>query len=340
VSYRRYRSGRRLKRIAGLLVVLAVALVVTGAATLAQDRTSFEAAPQEPPAPSVAAAGVTVAGVPVEGLTAPEIRAAIEQAYTRPLELTADRHRWSVDPEALGARSRLALAARAAVAAPEGKSVHLEVVQRPHALRQWLREAATRFDSPVENSTVSLRKARPVVSRAQAGVRLDRREAERRIATALELHARGPVELPVRTIEPKRTRADIGPVIVIRRGSHTLTLYEGARFVARFGIAVGAPSYPTPIGRFEIATLQRDPWWYPPDSDWAAGQEPVPPGPGNPLGTRWMGLSEPLIGIHGTPDAASIGYSASHGCVRMHIPDAEWLFERVELGTPVFIVPT
>ena len=58
-------------------------------------------------------------------------------------------------------------------------------------------------------------------------------------------------------------------------------------------------------------------------------QKPVPPGPGNPLGTRWMGISAPGVGLHGTPDAASIGYSASHGCIRMRIPDAEWLFNNV-----------
>ena len=51
-----------------------------------------------------------------------------------------------------------------------------------------------------------------------------------------------------------------------------------------------------------------------------------------------MGLSVGGVGIHGTPNAASIGYSASHGCIRMRIPDAEWLFERVRVGTPVFIV--
>ncbi len=105
------------------------------------------------------------------------------------------------------------------------------------------------------------------------------------------------------------------------------------RLVRKFGVATGQASYPTPLGEFTIATKQLNPWWYPPDSDWAAGAAPVPPGPGNPLGTRWMGLSEPLIGIHGTPDAASIGYSASHGCIRMQIPDAEWLFERVKVGT-------
>jgi lipoprotein-anchoring transpeptidase ErfK/SrfK len=51
-----------------------------------------------------------------------------------------------------------------------------------------------------------------------------------------------------------------------------------------------------------------------------------------------MGLSASGVGIHGTPDDASIGYSASHGCIRMHIPDAEWLFNHVTVGTPVFIV--
>jgi lipoprotein-anchoring transpeptidase ErfK/SrfK len=85
--------------------------------------------------------------------------------------------------------------------------------------------------------------------------------------------------------------------------------------------------------------MQRDPWWIPPpNSAWAAGEKPIPPGPGNPLGTRWMGLSAPAVGIHGTPDAASIGYSASHGCIRMRVPDAEWLFEHVRVGTPVAIV--
>ncbi len=64
----------------------------------------------------------------------------------------------------------------------------------------------------------------------------------------------------------------------------------------------------------------------------------MPPGAGNPLGTRWMGISSPYVGIHGTFNAWSIGYSASHGCVRMLIPEVEWLFVRVDVGTPVFIV--
>ena len=129
-------------------------------------------------------------------------------------------------------------------------------------------------------------------------------------------------------------------MIVIRRGSKVLDLYDSLRLVKQFRIATGQSSYPTPLGRYEIINMQRNPWWYPPEgSAWAEGAEPVPPGPGNPLGTRWMGISAPYVGIHGTPDAASIGYSASHGCIRMLIPQVEWLFERVEVGTTVFIVP-
>ena len=117
-----------------------------------------------------------------------------------------------------------------------------------------------------------------------------------------------------------------------------LYLYDGMRQRRVLGVATGQSRYPTPLGRFSIVVKWRNPWWYPPDSEWARDLKPVPPGPGNPLGTRWMGLSAPLVGIHGTPDAASIGYSVSHGCIRMQIPHAEWLFERVSVGTTVFIV--
>src|ERR671922_261991 len=110
------------------------------------------------------------------------------------------------------------------------------------------------------------------------------------------------------------------------------------RAAVRAIVATGQSQYPTPLGRYSIVTMQRHPWWYPPDSDWAKGEKPIPPGPGNPLGTRWMGLTAPGVGIHGTPDAASIGYSVSHGCIRMRISEAEWLFNHVDIGTTVFIV--
>ena len=111
------------------------------------------------------------------------------------------------------------------------------------------------------------------------------------------------------------------------------------RFWRVFAVATGQHQYPTPLGRFTIIVKWRNPWWYPPKSPWAQGQKPIPPGPDNPLGTRWLGLSAPGVGIHGTPSDGSIGYSVSHGCIRMHISEAEWLFNHVGVGTTVFIVP-
>ena len=126
-------------------------------------------------------------------------------------------------------------------------------------------------------------------------------------------------------------------MIVIRRASNELTLYNGDRVVRQFGVATGQAVYPTPLGKFQIVVKWKNPWWYPPASPWAKGKARAP-GPGDPLGARWIGLSAPGDWIHGTPQDGSIGSSLSHGCIRMHIPQAEWLFEHVDVGTPVYIV--
>jgi len=140
------------------------------------------------------------------------------------------------------------------------------------------------------------------------------------------------------TIPATYTLVNFGPIVVIHRGANRLNVYNGTRPWRTFPIATGQAIYPTPLGNWHVADMQRDPWWRPPDSPWAKGLKPVPPGPGNPLGTRWMGLDAAGVGMHGTPDDASIGYSASHGCIRMHIPEAAWLFEHVDVGTPVVII--
>jgi lipoprotein-anchoring transpeptidase ErfK/SrfK len=160
----------------------------------------------------------------------------------------------------------------------------------------------------------------------------------RAIGRLLQRRIRPVLPVVMKPLKPAISKARFGPVIVIRRGSNRLDLYAGERHVRAFRVATGRSQYPTPTGTWRIVDMQQNPWWRPPDSDWARGLKPIPPGPGNPLGTRWMGLSAPGVGIHGTPDAASIGYSASHGCIRMFIPDATWLFDHVRIGTPVLIV--
>ena len=118
-----------------------------------------------------------------------------------------------------------------------------------------------------------------------------------------------------------------------------LYLYSEGKLVKTYSVAVGRPSYPTPQGHWKIITKEVNPTWNPPDSPWAAGAVPIGPGPDDPLGTRWMGLSAPGVGIHGTNEPWSIGSYASHGCIRMHVSAAEDLFDRVFVGTTVDIVP-
>jgi len=127
--------------------------------------------------------------------------------------------------------------------------------------------------------------------------------------------------------------------IIVDIGSLRLYLYQDGHLVKSYPVATGQPAWPTPTGTYSIVTMQKDPTWLPPNSDWAKNATPIPPGTANPLGTRWMGTSAPGVGMHGVPPSedSSIGTYASHGCIRMHNWDAVDLFSRVSVGMPVII---
>ena len=293
--------------------------------------------PREPQAEHIAE-GVTIAKIDVGGLTPAEARTVVQQNFDTPVYVRFGSTTLTVMPQRLGAAARVNLAVDQARRAPPNARIPLFVTLRPGGVKRYVKTLARRFNRPARDAELAgLRRFRPWITKEQVGRKLRERSSIRRIVAALRLHERT-VRIRAERMNPSVTRARFGPIIVIRRESKLLHLYRGMRLWKRFGVATGTSEYPTPIGRFRIVTLQRHPWWYPPDSDWAEGKEPVPPGPGNPLGTRWMGISVPGVGIHGTPDSASIGYSASHGCVRMRIPEAEWVFSRVRVDTPVFIV--
>jgi lipoprotein-anchoring transpeptidase ErfK/SrfK len=281
---------------------------------------------------------VWIGKVEVSGLTPQGATALVKAEFDEPLTIVVGRRSVLVSPQRLGATARVKLAVDQARRASEGARIPLFVKIRSGGVARYVRALGRRFDKPVRNAELAgLRDFRPWITKEETGRAIRQRPAVRAIVAALRSHRRALRVRAVR-VEPTMTRARYGPIIVIRRESKVLNLFRGMRLWKRLGVATGQSSYPTPLGRFQIVTMQRHPWWYPPNSDWARGEKPVPPGPGNPLGTRWMGLSAPGVGIHGTPDSASIGYSASHGCIRMRIPEAEWLFGRVRVGTPVFIV--
>jgi lipoprotein-anchoring transpeptidase ErfK/SrfK len=289
------------------------------------------------PASQVLPEGVTIGGVPVGGLTGADAAAAVRDAFATPLPLAFASYRFTADPNVLAAPN-VAKALERARAARPFQNVELVVVVRAPKVKSYVAKLAARVDRKAVDSRLLLRHSRPFVTKSKPGRALVRSAAEHQITVELEGNVRNVVKLRAKPVQPSVTRQSIGPVIVIVRSANHLNLYHGMTPWRVFPVATGQAAYPTPLGHFQIVVKWRDPWWYPPNSPWAKGAKPIPPGPGNPLGTRWMGLSAPGVGIHGTPDAASIGYSVSHGCIRMRIPEAEWLFNHVEIGTPVFIV--
>lgn len=312
-------------RLLSLIALVLAAAAWTGSAARADET------------PAVIPDGVVVGTVAVGGL-APEAAAELVRAeFALPVVVTYGTFVFEASPESLATPAIQTAIEQALVAAP-GTAIPLEVAVNRARLREYTRELASRFARDPVDARLYLRKLRPWISPEKPGRRVDTVAAERAVVAALTSGARTPIALTVKLIKPKVTIRGFGPVVVIRRDSHHLYLYNGMRFWKRFAVATGTTTYPTPLGRFRVVVKWKNPWWYPPDSAWAQGKKPVPPGPGNPLGTRWMGISSPGVGIHGTPEPGSIGYSVSHGCIRMRIPDAEWLFEHIGVGTTVFIV--
>jgi lipoprotein-anchoring transpeptidase ErfK/SrfK len=311
------------KRFVFLLVVAAVA---SGAAAPSAQRMK------------VVPAGVQIGGVRVGGLNSEQARNAIRWWYDRPVRFVFYGKHWTVRPAALGARVDPDWAVRQVLQAKPNESLALKVDADSDAVQRYVRALDGRLSVEPVDATATLTGLRPVVAPGKPGLELKRRQTAQRIEALLAVARRPQVVHPVaRTVAPTVTTNSFGAVVVIFRNRNELHLYRGSHPWRTFQVATGQAIYPTPVGDWHVVDLQRNPWWRPPDSPWAEGLKPIPPGPGNPLGTRWMGLDAAGVGMHGTPDSASIGYSASHGCIRMRIPDAEWLFDHVRVGTPVFI---
>ncbi len=311
--------------------------------------TSTTTAPTPPPPPAKRtriAAGVTISGIHVGGLAYGSAYSAVGVEFRSPLTLTLGDRTITVSPWKLGAKPFIGPAVSRALHARAGTAVKMVVDVKRAPVVDYVDTLATRYDRDVADAHIVLHALRPVVVPDVQGSTIQRSAAVTAIVLALQQSRREPLELPAHIVSAQVTADSISSIVVIRRDTKWLYLYKQVTtakpvaFVRRFEVATGQPIYPTPVGSFKIVVMERDPWWYPPpDAPWAKGAKPIPPGPGNPLGTRWMGLTAPGVGIHGTPDPASLGYSASHGCIRMFIPSAEWLFAHVTVGTPVIIVP-
>lgn len=125
--------------------------------------------------------------------------------------------------------------------------------------------------------------------------------------------------------------------LVIKLSEHRVYVYDRDQVKTSFPIAIGREGWETPTGEWSVIQMFQNPIWQHPFT----GQS-IPPGPDNPLGSRWIGFwtdGRNFIGFHGTPDTQTVGKSASHGCIRMYDRDVVKLFSMVRIGTPVDVVP-
>src|SRR5207248_4354523 len=178
---------------------------------------------------------------------------------------------------------------------------------------------------------------------SRLGLAVKRPLLEHRLATAfLRLDGRRAVAIPTKPVQPTVSTAALerryGTFIMVSRETFSLRLFKRLKVVKTYRIAVGRAGLETPAGFYTIDDKQVNPSWHVPLSSWAgslAGQI-IPPGPNDPIKARWLGFYNGA-GIHGTDAIWSLGTAASHGCIRMAIPDVEQLYELVPLGTPIYV---
>ena len=177
----------------------------------------------------------------------------------------------------------------------------------------------------------------------QDGVALDAASLRRRVEATILRPGASTIAATARIVHPAVTTKSLAGrypyVIVVNRKDFRLKLFHDLHLQKTYKIAVGRVGLETPAGLYHIQNKAENPAWHVPKSAWAgklAGKV-IPAGdPGNPIKARWMGIFDGA-GIHGTDALSSLGTAASHGCVRMAIPDVIELYDEVPVGAPVYI---
>jgi lipoprotein-anchoring transpeptidase ErfK/SrfK len=303
--------------------------------------------------------GMRVDGVDVSGMTRRQALDAVQRQLTAKLQsqvtVTAHNRSFTVTPAQLG---RVANVSQTVDQALEGRGVPWiaklwyrvtgQSAKRDFQLRyndnsaqvaSFVESVAGKVDRSVQDATITLTNGRVKVRHARPGWALDQAAGTSLVASALAAGHPASIAMPARVVRPRVTDRQAGATITIDKGSNQLTLYKSLEVVKRYRIATARPGFDTPSGTWKVVQKIVNPsWTNPAPSGWGAGMPLViPPGPGNPLGTRALRLDAPGILIHGTFNAASIGTYASHGCIRMRIPDSVDLFPRVPVGTKVLV---
>jgi L,D-transpeptidase catalytic domain/Putative peptidoglycan binding domain len=357
---KRRRRGGRWFRVAALSFVI---LLVTAASG-----TAFAAYRSERGRSHLILPGIVIQGVAVGGMTRAQaldaVSAVIEHALSRQITLEAGGRTWTASARSLGLQADVSPAVDAALAYSQRRSIVSRLLGRWRGQSYPLVVGvafsvndilSTRLMDEVERSVaraprdaqLALRGTGLVRVKARSGAALDTADSERRLHTELLAGATRPdgdaaatLRFRVRTIPPKVGERSLGRTIGVNLSENRLTLYQGVHVLRTFPVATAKPGFRTPPGDWTILDKKMYPTWYNPAPNTWGANEPlvVPPGPGNPMGTRAFYLNAPgLTRIHGTNEPSSIGHYASHGCIRLSIPDVEELYDLVPVGTHVLI---
>jgi lipoprotein-anchoring transpeptidase ErfK/SrfK len=310
--------------------------------------------------------GITVGGVPVGGMKEAAARAKLRRAVLEPLnqpvvaryerkhyKLTPAQAKVGVDIDGSISqaiqRSRegniLARTARNLQGKQINEDIKLDINYNHRAITRMVKRISRQIDRAPRDATLNLEKGdvNPTPSATGLSVRAAKLRSQLR-RSLLSVDSSRSVKVRTKMVEPKVTSKDLAEkypaVVIVRRGAFQLSLYKHLKLTKTYGIAVGRVGLETPAGLYHVQNKAINPAWTMPNSSWVAPGDrgKVIPGgtPENPLKARWLGIYAGA-GIHGTDDSGSIGSAASHGCIRMRIPDVEELYPQVPVNAPVYI---
>jgi lipoprotein-anchoring transpeptidase ErfK/SrfK len=343
---------RRVFAIAGAIVLL---VLVAGTGGLyAYDSTRSD----------VIAHGITAGGVDVGGLNASEARDVLTRSLgakvAREVVVEWRARRWRLEARDVEARLNADRMVREALRRSRrgnfvdrafrdlsGGKIHAQLPTRVafsrEKLNAFVENVAKQIDQPAVSAAMHPDGISLHVTNSRDGRAVQKRFLRFRIRRELRNPASPHVAVvPTRRLRPHvslaRLAVKYSEYITIDRSHFKLRFWRKLKLVRTYTIAVGQQGLETPAGEYEIDDKQVNPSWHVPNSAWAgslAGQV-IPPGPDDPIKARWMGFYNGA-GIHGTDALWSLGTAASHGCIRMSIPDVEELYEMVPLHTPIYV---
>jgi hypothetical protein len=311
------------------------------------------------------AKGVSVAGIDVGGMRRAQVTDLLQRRLADRIErdivvrhdkrrfrLTARRARVRTDvggmvAEALSASRDDGILARTwrdVTGGTVAKQVELRMSYSEPAVRRLVARVTKAVDRDPKDASVtpSAGGLEPVASRT--GVALQRRDLLRRVKSAIgDPGARHLIQARTRIVQPKVSTDQLAErypwYIVVNRPAFRLTVYDHLRTKKTYRVAVGQVGLETPAGLYHVQNKAINPAWHVPNSAWAgdlAGKVIAGDDPENPIKARWLGIYNGA-GIHGTDVTSSLGSAASHGCIRMAIPDVIQVYEMVPVGAPVYI---